>query len=96
MKNREEIIKLYDIYSKLLTKKQQKLFEDYYYEDLSLSEISENENISKSYVGKSLQNIITKLETYEKKLNIKTKNDLLLSIIKNEELKEKIEKIING
>ena len=96
MNKREKIIKLYDIYSSLLTQKQKKIFEKYYYEDLSLSEISENEKISKSYVGKSLQNIINKLEMYEKNLKINHKNSLILNTINDEKTKKEIEKIINS
>ena len=48
MKEREYLIELYITYGSLLTDKQQDIFEKYFYEDLSLSEISENTNISKS------------------------------------------------
>ena len=36
------IIDLYDIYGSLLTEKQRAYFEDYYFLDLSLSEMAEN------------------------------------------------------
>ena len=39
MKEREYFIELYMIYGCLLTDKQQDIFEKYFYEDLSLSEI---------------------------------------------------------
>ena len=38
---------LFDIYSELLTDKEKETFSLYYQEDLSLSEIADNNNISK-------------------------------------------------
>ena len=48
MENREYLNSLFDIYAYLLTKTEQETFEDYYMEDLSLQEIADNKNISKS------------------------------------------------
>ena len=53
MNNLEErvyIAKLFDLYGKLLTQKQQDLFLLYYYEDLSLSEISTHQSWRKGIV----------------------------------------------
>ena len=47
MKEREYLIELYLIYGELLTDKQQNIFKKYFFDDLTLSEISENTNISK-------------------------------------------------
>ena len=55
MENREYLNSLFDIYAYLLTKTEQETFEDYYMEDLSLQEIADNKNISKSSVGKTLK-----------------------------------------
>ena len=52
---------LYDCYGKLLTKKQQMYFEEYYFENLSLSEISENDQVSRSAVSKQLKIVEQKL-----------------------------------
>ena len=41
-----KIIILYDIYGALLTDKQRSYFEDYYFKNLTLSEISEKYNIN--------------------------------------------------
>ena len=44
----EQVIKisqLYDFYSELLSDKQKQYLNDYYFNDLSLTEISENYNI---------------------------------------------------
>ena len=96
MKEREYIIELYAIYNNLLTTKQKSIFEKYYFEDLSLSEISENTNISKSYIGKTIQTTVEKVKQYESILNIHKKNQLILELIDNPKLREKIKKIISG
>ena len=53
---------LFDYYNVLLTKKEQDIFIDHYEDDLSLQEIADNLNISKSAVGKTLKIV-------EKKIN---------------------------
>ena len=45
---------LYDIYKPLLTIKQQQYFEEYYYNNLSLSEISENYDISRNAISNQI------------------------------------------
>ena len=60
---------LYNIYSFLLTKKQQDIFSLYYEENLSLSEIAEYQKVSKSYVGKVVQDVEKKLDFYEEHLH---------------------------
>ena len=59
---------LYDLYKNLLTDKQQEYFEDYYFNNLSLSEIADNYNISRNAVSKQLSVIKEKLDDYEQKL----------------------------
>ena len=46
MENREYLNNLFDIYKNLLTEVEQVTFINYYHEDLTLSEIAENRNIS--------------------------------------------------
>ena len=71
------INELYDLYGSLLTKKQQEIIELYYCEDLSLSEISEQFNISRNAVYDCLKKGIKQLENYEKELKLLEKrNDL--------------------
>ena len=50
MDNKVKISMLCDIYGKLLTEKQFEFINDYYNNDLSLSEIAENNNITRQAV----------------------------------------------
>lgn len=96
MKERLYLIDLYDIYGSLLTDKQQKYFEDYYFNNLSLSEISENEDITRNAIHKHIKDACEKLNYYEEKLKINEKNKKILEISKkiDKELQKKIEEII--
>ena len=62
--------RLLDFYGRLLTKKQYEIMSDYYYCDLSLSEISELRNISRTAVSDAIKNATKKLDKYEKNLEI--------------------------
>ena len=62
--------------------------------DLNLKEIADNNNISRSYVGKYIKQIEDKLIEYEKCLNIYEKNNKIREIIKFSDLKERIEEIL--
>lgn len=77
----EQVIKisqLYDFYSELLSEKQKQYLSDYYFNDFSLTEISENYDISKQAVSNNIKRTITELEQYEEKLNlIKLNNERL-------------------
>ena len=93
MKERLYLITLYDLYGSLLTDKQQTYFEEYYFNNLSLSEMSDLYGVSRSAVGKSLKEIESKLNNYEDKINIYKKLNKVNKLIKDEELKTKIEDI---
>lgn len=89
---------LYDIYSKLLSDKQREYFEAYYFDNLSLSEISHNLNVSRSAIQKQLKSIEVLLNDYELKLKLNEKNNKLNKIINDIDdikLKEKLNKINN-
>ena len=91
------LIDLYDIYGNLLTKKQQQYFEDYYFDNLSLKEISENYNVSRNAIYNSLREVKEKLNTYESNLKIHKKNIKLKEIvteIKDERIKKQLEELI--
>ena len=59
---------LYNIYKCLFTNKQKNILELYFNENLSLSEISESENVSKSYIGKIIKESQNKLLFYEENI----------------------------
>ena len=63
-----EISILCDLYGKLLTEKQYELLNDYYNNDLSLSEIAENNNITRQAVRDIIKKGEKKLFEYEEKL----------------------------
>ena len=68
MEKKVEISMLWQIYGNLLTDKQN-LYIDYYYNnDLSLSEIAENENITRQAVRDIIKKGERKLFEYEEKL----------------------------
>lgn len=65
-----EINILYDFYGFLLSEKQQRIIEMYYLEDLTLSEIGENLNISRQAVHDTLKRSEKSLYGYEEKLEL--------------------------
>ena len=65
-----EINRLLDIYGRLLTKQQYEIMCDYYYLDLSLSEISELRKISRTAVSDAIKTACKKLDKFEKSLGI--------------------------
>lgn len=82
---------LYDCYYKLLTDKQKKYFEDYYFSNLSLGEIAENYNVSRNAVYKQIQITINKLKEYEAKLQLFEKKTILENVINSINDKKLIE-----
>ena len=82
MDHRLYITALYDIYGELLTNKQQEYFEDYYFNNLTLAEISENLGITRTAVHKQIKEAEEKLEHYEKILKLKEKKEKIIDYIK--------------
>lgn len=70
LSKKEHIIGLYDVYKELLTDKQRDYFESYYFEDMSLSEISQEYGVSRNAVFDQLNKIYNSLEQYEEKLGL--------------------------
>ena len=90
---------LYSYYQDLLTEKQKEVFENYYFEDYSLSEISLALKVSRNAiwdllkkVERNLDNYENKLHLYQKNINLNKKLDLLKKYVNPEGLKI-IEKI---
>jgi predicted DNA-binding protein YlxM (UPF0122 family) len=73
MEKHIEVSILWQIYGKLLTEKQYDVLNDYYNNDLSLSEIAENSDISRQAVRDLIKKGETKLFEYEKLLGIMEK-----------------------
>lgn len=82
MEDREYIIILYDYYGELFNLLQKKYFEEYYFDNLSLAEISENEGKSRNAVHKCIKSVCNKLYEYEDKLKLYDKSKKLEEIIK--------------
>ena len=70
MEKNVQISILCQLYGKLLTKKQLKVLEDYYDNDLSLSEIAENQKITRQAVRDIILKGENKLFELEEKLEI--------------------------
>lgn len=87
---------LFDYYGELLTDKQQEFFKDYYFDNLTLQEIADNNDISRNAVHKTLNTIINKLEYYEEVLKLYEKSEKIKIIIADldEETKNKINELI--
>ena len=74
MEEKIQISILLSLYGKLLTKTQQKYMDLYYNEDLSLSEIGENENITRQAVRTIITRIRKRLKIYAKRKQNKRTN----------------------
>ena len=85
---------LLHIYGGLLSKTQYAFADAYFSYDLSLSEIAEAHDVSRSAVEDAIKKALTKLDEYEKNLKVLENNEKLLSLIekaKDSEGNEKIE-----
>ena len=96
---------LLQIYGAMLTEKQYGLLDDYYNNDLSLSEIAENYDITRQAVRDIIKKGENKLFELEEKLSVmdrmvkKNKNQQILEElckIQNSSSDKKIEKILNN
>lgn len=89
---------LYDIYGSLLTEKQREYFEDYYFNNLSFSEMAENYNVSRNAIFKQIHIVTDKLEEYESILHLREKNVKIKDKIKNipSDLRNEIEDILDN
>ena len=91
MEKKIELGMLCEIYGNLLTEKQKEVINDYANQDLSLTEIAENNNITRQAVRDIIQKAEKKLYEYEEKLELNKKRE---NSKKNEiEIIQEIEKI---
>ena len=92
MDERDYLVILYDIYGELLNDKQRECFEDYYFNNLSLGEISENILLSRNAIYKNIKTSSDKLYFYEDKLGLFKNREKLYEIvdkIDDEDIKNK-------
>ena len=89
-------VELFDYYGDLFTDKQKEYFIDYYFNNLTLQEIAENNEVSKNAVHKSIKDITEKLDYYESKLNLYNNKKKIQELIKNIDvnIKNQIEELI--
>ena len=88
---------LYDLYGELLTDKQRKYFEDYYFNNLSYSEMADDFEVSRNAIFKQVHIVTEKLVEYEEKLHLLEKKNKILNIINeidDKKIKDKLEELI--
>lgn len=93
---------LFEFYQGLLTHKQAEMLALYYEEDYSLSEIAHHYNISRQGVRDNIKRGELSLEYYEDQLRLLAHRQTrlnyyqrILSLSKNDEVKELIQQLIN-
>ena len=96
MNSRDYYIILYDYYGELFSDKQREYFEDYYFNNLSLGEISDNIGISRNAVHKVIKNIEERLLFFEDKLRLYEKSNEIRNILSavDVEIRDRIEELI--
>ena len=94
MKKEVYLTILFDYYEKLLTEKDKECFKNYYFENLSLQEISEHTGLSRNAIHKRLKKVEEELIDFEEKLNLYKKEEQILSLIMDEDLRKKISEIL--
>ena len=96
MKEEVYLASLYDYYKGLLTEKQREYFEDYYFDNMSFSEMAEDYEVSRNAAFKQVHIVMEKLDEYESKLQLYKKRNELLKIsskIDDEKIKEELENL---
>ena len=96
MEDKERKIELYEAYGKMLTSNMQDVFEQYYFSDLSLREIAENNKVSFQAIRDALKKAEKQLIEMERKigmLNLKEKINELTEYVSNPDMD--IEEVIN-
>lgn len=96
MEERDLLIILYDYYESLLSDKQKEYFSLYYFDNLSLSEISENLGVSRNAIHKSLKGIEILLLDYEDKLKIYDKTKKIEEIIRGSLVEDKVLEVLRS
>lgn len=84
---------LFDIYEQLLNDKSREFFKLYYEENLTLQEIADNMQVSKSYIGKVIKETEKKLDDLESDLHLYENKKMLENALNIDDISE-IKKII--
>lgn len=93
MDKRVRLNMLYDYYKDFFTEKQQVYFEDYYYNNYSLGEIAEANEVSRNAVHNQLKIVEERLEEMENILNLVSKREKVLSLLESKISDECLEQI---
>lgn len=97
MDKRIRLNMLYDYYKDFFTTKQQDYFEDYYYNNYSLGEIAEENNVSRNAVHNQLKIVEERLEEMESILGLVSKKEKVLALLEKEvsgDILEQIKEIL--
>lgn len=97
MSERDYLMDLYDIYKDLLTDKQREYFQNYYFEDLTLQEASDELNVSKQIISKTILQVTNKLKKYESTLHLNKIYNVLTVIREtttDENTKKELDKLL--
>lgn len=78
---------LFDYYGELLTITQINYFKAYYCDNLSLSEISEEYNVSRNAISKTLKEVKDKLDYYESILHLYHNKEIIITKLDDDNLK---------
>lgn len=103
LERNDTICNLIETYGKLLTIKQQNIVKDYYFYNLSYSEIAENYNVTRQAVKDIIDRSIKQCVKLEDNLSVlKKQKDIVKSLndvmqdLKDANTKEKLRKIIEN
>lgn len=89
---------LFNVYKELLNESNKEYFSLYYEENLTLQEIAELKNVSKSYVGNIINKTSKKLNELENILHIYDNREVLENILNEDNIeiiKNRIRDILN-
>lgn len=91
-----EVVILFDYYGDLLSKRQFEVINEYYNEDLSLTEIADLNGITKQAVSESIKRGVNRLYSFENKLKLVEKSNKSNNFLKgiNEDLKSLLDDLI--
>ena len=92
--DREYCSMLLDYYGDFLTRHQREIFSEYYNEDLSMSEIAENYNVSKSAIQDMIQRTMKRLNELEDHLKLIEKDNKLNELM--EQMKKEDDELLDS